>query len=341
MAKTSTKPLSRIATALKTTPNDVVCFDLKENETRIVRMRRAKEKLSVVAYETTPPAVLDEGNSSPKPLSFSPAVRGAYAGLLYGGANAIVKQINLSGAKVSAARIAEALGLKDANEHRIGWQVLSPGSHQAEASVLAVALPEKLAARLPRLLPSGRPAPFAVSVSPIGILNAFLSSSHAGDELTALLFLDKRECFMAFFNGFRLCLMRRINQGSDALLARIQRNLGVDPETAASMLRGGAIDLSGSIADIASPILRQFALSRDFVERHETGALKTVSIGGDPAMLSAVSKMLKEGMRIDPLEWNSWQGLDLAPALKPPGPDKGWTYTAGLGYARAVLANNG
>ena len=185
--------------------------------------------------------------------------------------------------------------------------------------MLTVAVPEADAQAVLSHVAVGAPAPYAMELSGLAALNACLSGPGAqhAQEAVCIIECGSRVSFMAIFNKGALILARKIDVGGESIAAHVQKQLGLDSETAQSILAEGAIDISQAVREVIDPFLRQLTISRDFVEREENCRIKTAYISGGMALSTYWTNEIKRATGMDVQSWNPFDQLTLAPGALP------------------------
>ena len=324
-------PLKELVARLKKGPTDVVGIDVGTTATKAVRMRINNDQITLSAADIFPPINTKtdesdkEGGDSPAavitPLSLPPKFKARYACVSITAPRAIVKLLSFPGQIDAhlANRIVESMGIKDPDQYRLGYKVVSEGHGRAESRVLAVALPEDQAAILTGILPSGIPAPYSLEVSGLATVAAFLhaAGSKHDDEAIGLIDFGADMSTFALFAQSILVLIRRFDFGTNPMLEQIRENLGVDRETAQGILADGSFDISQSVTTAMEPLMKQLMISRDFVERRENCRVSRLYVSGGLVSSRYAIDELNNGLGIDVENWNPFDELTVTPDAMP------------------------
>jgi len=315
--------LKELLDRLRRGPSDVVGLDLGSTAVKAVRMRRAGNETSIVAADILPPVPPPEAPSDdsaevalPEPFALPTKLKAPYASLAVSGENAVVKLLSMPGHFDARAegKVIESMGLKNPEDFRIGYKLVSEGHGKTESKVLAVALPEIAATHAVALLPAGRPAPFSVELSGLAAMAAFLHGTgqqHTEDAVGVVDFGAKTSSFSICNQGV-LALYRKFDFGGDVVLQKIQETLGVDQETAQGILTDGSFDVSQSVNDVMAPRIKQLILSRDFVERRESCHVSRLYVSGGLTSSEDILKDIGSAMEIEAAPWAPLDGLTVA-----------------------------
>jgi Tfp pilus assembly PilM family ATPase len=331
-------------------PTDVVALDCSRHGIRAVRMRKVSSGMTVVGAEVLPPMPLDallgetgeETLDSIRDLSLPAKVRARHAALLAPGLEARAKLLRLPEKfnLEDRAQLLSRMGAEQADGYRVGTQVIQPATARTEALVLAAALPEAHVQGMLALLPkNGSPAPRAIGVSALAVLNAFESDPRrTGDESAhGFLHFDHDYTLLALFNQQKLSQLRTFSFGMAGLFQKVMKALNVDEETAAGVLAEGAFDVSHLIEEQTREVSGQYVVTRDFMERSENCTLKKLYVSG-PSALAA--PMLAGGRSAEPRE--AWNALDGYPdrvggCMSERLASDSWCLTAAIGGCLGIL----
>lgn len=305
----------------KRAPSDLVGVDLSPREVRAVRARKSGNDVTFTAAEIIPlPA--GEAEAVAQPISLSAKLRAKYAALSIPGDSATVKFLSFPGHLdgTADAAIVQNLGLKDPSEYRIAYKVISQGGARSESRLLAAALPEEEAGRATARFATGLPVPHSLELAEIASLTAFLNgpSERADADCVGTISFGERATFFSLFRKGTLALMRKLDFGTEAILSKLEKTLGVNRSTAEEIIADGAFDISQAVADVMEPLIKQLIVSRDFVERRENCRIKKIYMsGGMVSSREALSEM-QSALGAELHAWNPFEGLktdtDLVPA---------------------------
>jgi Tfp pilus assembly PilM family ATPase len=307
-------------------PSDLLGVDLASSGTKIVRLRRNKDKVTVVGAAILPPVSLkapESGANNDALLSgvIPKNLLANYACLAVTGESTVVRLLSLPGhteqTQLVESQVREHIGVE--GEYRVGFVVTTPPKGKSETKLLVAAMPEADAKLLLNLVRIGAPAPFSIEVAGLAVLNAFLHGPGAQMEQESIGLLDAgaRVSFLALFSKGNLALVRKFDFGGDALTAKVQQQLGVSREIAQGIISDGSFDISQSVHDVMDPFLRQLSISRDFVERREDCRLSKLYLSGGMSLSKYWLEELRNTTGIEAQTWDPFEGLTLAPAAIP------------------------
>jgi Tfp pilus assembly PilM family ATPase len=338
--------LSSLAGRLRRGPNDVTGIDETPSGVCVVRMRKTEASVAVVAAEILPPVRPVGSNASPPPeigsLLLPQRLRGKHGALAVSGRDAVVKLLRLPATADLRDRdnITSRMGLQNPADYRIGFKALSEGHGKTEAKVLAVALPERDAALLSALLPSGRPVPCCLEVSGLAAMTSFMRGpgSRQTKESWGALYVGPDFSWFALFNQEVLSLIRRFDFGTDAVLDKVQTTLGVDVDTARGIVHDGAFDISHLTTETVAPLVNQIVLSRDFVERRENCHVTSLHVSGALIMTEDILKEIRSATDVQVEVLNPFDGLAVQPgALTDEAAENAPRFAAAVGACLGVL----
>ena len=326
----------------KKTPSDLLAFDLGAWATKVIRLKRVGENTTVTGVAVLPAAT--SGQEAPAPSMLSKAMLANYAALAFSGERAIVRVVSLPGHVEEGPelerRIRDHLSL-DA-QYRVSF-IPSAGGKKTETRLLTVAVPEADVQAVLGAYAVGAPAPYSLEISGLAALNACLAgpASQHPQEPLCLMDCGARCSVMAIANKGVLVLARKLDVGGDSIVQHVQKQLGVDEQTARSILSEGAIDISQSVREVMDPFLRQLTISRDFVEREENCRVSVAYLSGGMSLSSYWVGEIRKATNMDVRAWNPFDGLILAPGALPPELEgQQCRFAAAVGAALGVLRSS-
>jgi Tfp pilus assembly PilM family ATPase len=179
-----------------------------------------------------------------------------------------------------------------------------------------------------------------LEISGLATMTAFLNALPEKDRHSATGVIDFGDTVTtyALFNRGALALVRRFAFGTIALLEKVQSTLGVDRETAQGIVTDGSFDISQSLNDILEPLIKQFMVSRDFVERRENCRLTRMYISGGLSRSRDAVEDIRSSMDVELEPWSPFQGLTVAKdALPDELVGQEWRMAAATGACLGVL----
>lgn len=343
------KFLSKLADSFNRAPSDLIGVDLDPTGTRVARLRKTANGISltdaaILSAVEWPAAKEDAAHRIEviAPLSLPPKLKAPHAAVCLEGCDAVVKLLQVPTAfdLSDADKVLNMMGIENGAHYRLALAVLAAGHGKQDTRILAVALPDLQAQRACRTFPSGRPAPYSLELSGLGAMNSFLHGAgrafHA--ETVGVAYFGNSFTSLAFFNQDVLTMFRTIDIGTLAVVERIKANLSCSEETARSMLSDGAFDISHLTGGATAKLVKQIALSRDFVERHDNCRVSKFFASGALAKSQHLLNDIKTSLHLDVAGWSPLDGLDVsAGALSEDLIGQEWQLTAAIGSCLAVF----
>lgn len=244
------------------------------------------------------------------PLPLPAKVTGRHASLLAAGVGSAAKMLRVPETfdVNNKAEITTRLGVDRSGDYRVAAKVIQPGRPKVEAHVLGVAMREQIAHGMVGLLPKvGSPAPRAIELSELGVINAFSNDPVVAMESRAigLIYFDYDYSIIALFNGGLISQLRTLRLGASAILKKIQDVLSCDEETATGVLMDGAFDITSLIEQDAREVCGQYVICRDYMERSENCHVEALFVSGP----IAITKPILASGHI-PEEQKDWNPLE-------------------------------
>jgi len=328
------KSFKELTERLKRGPSDCLGIDVGTTATKLIRLRRSGEDVTILGAELIAPASPD--------FNIPSRLRSRYASLAVSSNGAVAKLLTLPG-NIDAAfenQLPRNLGLDDADAFRISYRVVTEGQGRSESRVLAAALPQDAADPLMQRFSSGLPVPYSLEISPLAALTAFERGpvAEAANSAVGLIDFGTTSTTLSVFNRGELVLMRRFDFGTQLVLDRVESTLRVDAETAQGILADAAFDISELLMELTNPIASQFVVSRDFVERRENCSVSALFAIGGIALSRAAMLGLEQALGTDIAVWNPLAGLVEGPqAFSEQAASQRWRFAAALGAALATV----
>ncbi len=340
----------------KTYPGDLVGVDVGATAIKVVHVRKNGDEISLVGAEILEPQLLPSGEppeaeegeqEEPSPediqaLELSPQTKGKYAALAVTANSAVVKLLSFPGAFDDSAidKIISSLGLDDPDAYRIGYKLIAEGHGKSETKVLGVAIPEEVAVAVPRLFPSGTPAPFSLEVSGLAAMTSFQHSASVNhsEESVGVIDFGTDITTYALFNKGVLSLIRRFDFGTLMVVDKVQEALGVDRETAQGIMNDGAFDISQAVSEVMEPLVKQMIVSRDFVERRENCTIGRMFVSGGIVSSKNCMEELRVALGLEVEAWDPFESLAAAPdVLADDLKNQAWRFVGAVGACLGTL----
>jgi Tfp pilus assembly PilM family ATPase len=306
--------------SVKKAPQELVALDFSTSGLKVVRLKKQGDTITVLGADILPP-ISGAAEGEARRLDLVKTMSAHYAALTFTGERAIVRIVSLPGhiddTGAAEQQVRATLGL-DA-QYRVSYTTTQSTRGKQETKLLTVAVPEADAQGILAHVASGAPAPYAMELAGLAALNACLygpASQHAA-EAVCIIECGARVSYLAIFNKNALILARKIDVGGESIAAHVQKQLGLDAETAQSILSEGAIDISQAVREVIEPFLRQLTISRDFVEREENCRIKKAYISGGMSLSSYWTSEIRRATGMEVVAWNPFDVMTMAPGALP------------------------
>lgn len=338
--------LQSLTERFKRKPNDVVGIDFGRTGSKLVRLRRTNDDISIVGLEMLPAVDISGASGSVPAFSIPSKLKARYVAVAVGGANVTARLLTFPGTVDSSFgdKLAKNMGLPEEADDRMSYRIVTEGQGRQESRVLAAALPESQAETCMKLFGTGLPAPISLEVASLSTLTAFEAGpvTHSKEPAIGLIDFSTRFSTLSIFYKKKLVLLRRFDFGVEKLFERITASLNVDAETALNILSDNAFDISEMITDIISPFSSQLIVSRDYVERRENCSLKQLHLIGGIAASNAAVKEMERSMNLAVETWNPFTipSISTDPTLAKNDDlyqGQEWRFAAALGAALGAL----
>jgi Tfp pilus assembly PilM family ATPase len=295
--------------------SNLLALDFATTGVKSVRLKKVKDRIVLAAADILPPCGPDaeERLVLPKPLA------AYYAAVCATMDNVMMRVFSQVLPEEEDIEALVRENLSAPSDYRVGGLVLSRARGKRDSTLLGLAVPEKTVQHYLELFANGAPAPHSLEVSGLSALSAFLYNRSAQIENETVCVIETGACctYAAFFHRGQLQLFNRFDVGGDALLRQVQLALGVDVDTAGSILSGGLVDVSQHIRHILNPVTRQLSVYREFVERQNKAQLSAVYISGGLATVPCWQTAVKEVLGFIPQVWNPFEKIEIPPDVFP------------------------
>ncbi len=324
---------------------DVAGFDISDSCINAVRMHKSGDTINLLATTVLDTAKIDDSSENTEAtlkIHIPPELKSQYACLSIPAQHATIKLLSFPGdfdVKMEE-KVISSMGIKNLEDYRISYKITSSGDAHSESRILAVAVKEEEAKQATSLFSSGLPAPHSLEISGLASITAFLhgpGSRHKNDVIGVIEFGDNSSTF-ALFNNNNLSLLRRFSFGTEKLVSSIQNTLGVDAETASSILTEGSFDISQVANELLSPVVNQLVVSRDFIERRENCHVSYLYVSGGIVTSHNTVETIRKAMGIDVHTWSPTENITVADGAIPAELEgQEWKFAAAIGACLATL----
>jgi len=301
----------------KRKPIELTGLDFGASGIKAVRLRKSRGEFTVVAADIFAPA---DFLNDPSPIQVPKGLLTNYTALCYAGEHAFARVINLPGSKEvpTEAMVREQLNV-DA-EYRAIARSLGRIPGRQEWGFLGVAVPERDVKALLAQVPEGPPAPFSLEVGAFAAFSLwFHGTSEEVREKEAVCLIEGGETvtYFAFVNQGVVCFVGKVNIGCRAMRSHIQSEMGLDDELATAILHGESIDISAGINKVCAGILRQLAVSRDFMERHHKCRISQAVVYGGAGDIPYFRAAVAESLGTELRRGDPFKGLQIESGALP------------------------
>jgi Tfp pilus assembly PilM family ATPase len=329
-------------------PTDVVGVDFASNGSRAVRLKRGPNGIQVTAaalidaFPALQESTENEASGKVAKLDLPPALKARFAALSISGRHSALKILRVpDGVDLqNDAEVATRCGLDSAAGYRCGHRILIPPAARTEGRVLGLAFPEWQAQGMIACMPdTGTPAPRAVLISELSVINAFLNDKRFADKKEAfgLLHFDQDFSVIALFHDGVLSQLRTFVFGVAAVSAKVMRALNIDEETAFGVLQDGAFDISHLLEEGTHEIRSQMVITRDFMERSENCVMEKLYLSGPETLTNPFKQSLATDDHLE--EWRVNEAYEAVTGAEVEDRlvQEPWRMTAAIGAALSVL----
>jgi len=293
---------SRSTDPARRKPANLLGLDFGTSGIKAVRLRKAKEGIQLVAADILPATDLrhPERPDIPKPLS------AYYAALCTSAEDSMVRVFSQPLKEGDSVEDAARENLSVPDGHRIAAKVLDRQAGRRESHILGAAISGETAQHFLDLFASGAPAAHSLEIAGLSAFSAFWlgGSRPQRKETICLIEGGTRFTYIGLFHKNKPLLINRFAVGSETLSQQVQQDLGVDAEMAGTILAGGSVDISGSVAAALGSFLKQLSIYREFVERQHKTRLTAVHLSGGLAVCSYWKTALGDLLDMAPQIWN-------------------------------------
>ncbi|MCF7847918.1 MAG: pilus assembly protein PilM [Kiritimatiellales bacterium] len=292
--------------------SDLVGIDFSSTAVKVVRLKKSRTGIGLAGLDLLPPVDFSQQSGRiDLPRNLCPH----YGCLAYSSEDTVVRLINASptaGSEVlPEEQIRELLNVGE--EYRASAVLVNKGKGRQDSGFLAAAIPEDDARFLFNMFPSGPPAPLSIEVSGLASITAFLHarSEECGNESVCLIESGDQVSYFAFINRGVISLVGRYGFGGRMLRHKIVEELGVDDELAGTILSDQSINIAATILDVMNPFLKQLAISRDFMERHQKSKVTKVYASGGTSLLPHWKEIVQQELQIEAVSWNPFENIQI------------------------------
>ncbi|MBN2702692.1 MAG: pilus assembly protein PilM [Pontiellaceae bacterium] len=313
--------------------------DFASTATKIVRLKRSGDSVTLMGAALLPPVDLSAAVRPELPRKMN-----AYYGCLsYSGKNAAIRVLHTplraGETEPSDDKLRELLSVK--SDFRVASTLLQQGKGRQDSTLLGVAVPKADVDCFLSMFSAGPPAPASLEVSGLAAISAFLHARGAEcqNEVVCLIEVGENISTFAFLNRDEVFLVGKHNFGLRTLRERLIKDLGVDAELAATILKDRSINISSSLAGVQEAFIKQLSVSKDFVERHENCKITKTYLSGGLSLFSFWPQEIEQRLNTSAHVWSPLENIQLSSADVMPRElqDQATRFTAAIGAALGGL----
>lgn len=269
---------------------EVVGLDFSQTGIKAVRMKKTRDGLQVAGVAQLPAMALGPGSEMEvSKLHLPKSVRSRNAAVAYTGINSVVRLLNVPGfsrqSGTADEMVRSQVGLEEG--FRLGYTVASqPGRGKQDVSLIAVGVPDEESSWLLQVVRNSGPAPVSIEVSALSTLTAFARGpgAAAADGAVGLIEAGEEVTLMTVMKQGVPVLLRKFEFGHSQILERVARQFTVDRDTAINILKDHSFDVSQPVNESMGAMLRQLAISKEFVERKAGASVENWYLSGGLAL---------------------------------------------------------
>lgn len=346
---TSTKTIE-IGGGAPKAPTDVVGIELTRDDLRgcpAVRLQRRRKTWHVAAFGFVPPpknllpSSWEELESKDTSIWSLPGpFQASAAALAVETADATARQTTIEG--ICGKASAEKLGVVLDKPYPLGGKRFALQKLADEGSVLQAGLSEYQVIWLGRLLPEGRrPTVASVQIATFARVAA-LATQKAFREAEGAAINVIVSANTVHFAGWRngsLVFLRQCPglAGWSPVREAVKSGLSLDDALVDEIMDGSLVDPCFAMEPFVRPVLRELALSIDYMSHHFKTEVGAVYLTGLPAGGRYWSKIAAETSHISLILPNVFDGLEVASQKGDAVPVASQAFLAALGAARAAM----
>lgn len=327
--------LKRLLPALR----DVVGIDFGTSATKAVRLKAdASGALTVVAADVLPPCPLPEEGEKSKPISVPKPLAAWTGALAFTSRKAVIKLVaEPKDATYTPNSAPELLGLPKDHGLRIGFERFESGE---EKSVLILGVPAEEVARLPGLMPAGKPMAASAELAGLAALNCYdrVYGAEAEEGCDLVMDFGSGVTTLGLFVKRQPKVIRQFLEGYATVEKAVARDFRADEATARDIILSGQVDISASLHNSLGGILRQTGIAVDFTERRTGAHLRRLFVSGGFARNPGLRAEIKSALSLEPVLVDPWRNMTVRPdALSKAAADSGASFAAATAAALSCL----
>lgn len=331
-------------------PSDVVGVELTSRDPRgcpAVRLQRRGKAGRIVAFGFVPPpsaflpASWEELESHENgQWSLPGPFQAPAAALAVEAPDATARQTTIEG--ICGKACADKLGVTLGKPYPLGGKRFALQKLDEDGGVLQAGLPEYQVLWLGRLLPEGhRPTVASVQIATFARVAALATQAAFREAEGAIVnvIVSARAVHFAGWREGRLVFLRQCPgvAGWEPVREAVKSGLSLDDALVDEILDGALVDPCFAMEPFVRPVLRELALSIDYMSHHFGTEVGAIYLTGLPAGGRYWSKIAADVAHVSLVLPDIFDGLDIAVKKNAEPPVADQTFLAALGAARAAL----
>lgn len=282
------------------TPTEITGLDFGAACIKAVKLKKTKDRVQLIACSELPLP------SPGEPLQMDKSLLSHYCAICYEGDQSVIRVVSLPREEAERNNLPSIRKALNVNESfRCATSFIEKKADVKDPYYLGVGIPESDAAELLKHVASGPPAPVSLEISGLSALTAFWKQAGASDRSTciALINIGEKQTVYSFYNQQKILLAAKFNLGGSALRKQIERDLGIKETLVREFITGESIDLSQTIKTVTAPFIRNFTISRDFIQRNHKTEVGHIYFSGEGAYAPLI-KQLTAALAVSGGLWN-------------------------------------
>lgn len=262
----------------------------------------------------------ESADSGRAKVSLPKKLRANYAALCVSGERSAVSLVSMPASHASGnleAIIRKQMALE--GEHRMSFVRTGTPRPKAEASFLAVAMPEEDAQAVLAPMASGIPAPVSLEISGLSALAAFEHGpgrNHASD-CVALVEAGKKSICLTIIDAGTVVLTRMLDFGADRLERAVGKKMGLSEDVTQEIIADGAFDTSDILQAVMGAFYQQLIRANDYVERRGDTRISCIYLSGGLCHLDSWGEGIRAVTGREVAVLNPFDGIKMAPDAYP------------------------
>lgn len=289
---------------------ELVGVDFSTTATKVVRLKKGRNELSLVGMDLLPAVSFTEPAAKveiPRNLVTN------YGCVAYSALSSVVRMVNAplpaDEEKLPLEELRKMLNVE--GDFRVSSKLVKRGSGRSESSFLAAAIPDSDVRFVLDSFPSGSPAPASVEIAGLSFIPAFLNARSVEAEKDSICLLETGESVshFVFLNKGVIGLVGKLSFGVRSIREKLAEDLGVDDELAGSILHDRSINISSSLRSVMEPYLKQLTISMDFLARHQGSRVSRLYASGGLCLVPSWAEEVESMMNLKVVKWSPLENI--------------------------------